>query len=179
MGDHDRLYIGGRQGAITAAPDGGMWQRNSAEKLNGIGEEEGIGEIRYGTLGSTDFITTIEPMHGNTVNVYVRGEKMRHHELTDDFRQGHALAAADLLGLGRDQIVAGWRESNDAGKVGIRLFVPTDATGSDWEEHVVDDNTMATEDLKVADLDGDGQLDVIASGRDTHNVIIYWNRTDL
>ncbi len=178
-GDRDRLYIGGRQGAITAVPQGGMWQRKSAETIGGVGEEEGIGEIRYGTLGSTEFLTTIEPLHGNTVNVYLRDDQMRHRELTADFAAGHALAAADLLGLGRDQIVAGWRDANDAGKVGIRLFVPTDATGSEWTEHVIDDNTMATEDLKVADLNGDGRLDIIASGRDTHNLIIYWNRTEM
>ena len=36
---------------------------------------------------------------------------------------------------------------------------------------------MASEDLKVADLDGDGWLDIIAAGRGTKNVKIYWNRT--
>jgi hypothetical protein len=30
----------------------------------------------------------------------------------------------------------------------------------------------------AADLDGDGRLDIIAGGRSTHNVRIYWNRAD-
>ncbi|MEX0820791.1 MAG: hypothetical protein WD021_01490, partial [Rhodothermales bacterium] len=124
-------------------------------------------------------ITTIEPMHGNTVNVYLPGEEMQRHVLADDFNQGHGLAAADLLGLGRDQIVAGWRDPNEADRVGIRLFVPVNASGTNWAEHVLDENTMAVEDLKVADLDGDGRLDVVAAGRDTHNLIIYWNRTEM
>jgi hypothetical protein len=179
LGNRDRLYIGGRQGAITAVPEDGMWQRQSAEWLEGIGEEEGVSEIRYGTLGDTELITTIEPFHGNTVNVYVGGANGRHHELTDAFNQGHALAAADLLGIGRDQVIAGWRDANEAGNVGIRLFVPTDEEGSEWSEHEIDTTGMATEDLKVADLDGDGLLDVIASGRDTHNLIVYWNRTEM
>lgn len=179
MGDHDRLYIGGRQGVITTVPEDGMWQRNSAEWVEGVGEEEGIGEIRYGTLGERELITTIEPFHGNTVNVYVGGEEGRHHELTDAFNEGHALEAADLLGLGRDQVVAGWRDPNDEGKVGIRLFVPTDPAGTEWTEYVLDDDSMAAEDLKVADLDGDGREDVIASGRATNNLIIYWNRTEM
>lgn len=173
----DRLYIGGRQGAITVAPQNSQWMENSAEVVEGIALEDGIGEIRYGTLGSTDLITTIEPFHGNTVNVYLLGDSLEHHELANDFNQGHALASADLLGIGRDQIVAGWRNANDEGKVGIKMWVP-DETGSEWTEYVVDDNTMATEDMKVADLDGDGRQDIIAAGRDSHNLIIYWNRTD-
>jgi hypothetical protein len=34
---------------------------------------------------------------------------------------------------------------------------------------------MACEDLQVADLDGDGHLEIIAAGRRTHNVKIYFN----
>jgi hypothetical protein len=36
---------------------------------------------------------------------------------------------------------------------------------------------MACEDLKIADLNNDGRPDIIAAGRATKNVIIYWNET--
>jgi hypothetical protein len=81
------------------------------------------------------------------------------------------------LGIGHDQIVAGWRAPNKDKKVGIKLYVPLDDKGEKWETHLIDDNQMACEDLKVADLDGDGQPDIIAAGRATHNLVIYWNRT--
>jgi hypothetical protein len=35
---------------------------------------------------------------------------------------------------------------------------------------------MACEDLKIADLNKDGKPDVIACGRATRNVVIYWNK---
>ena len=35
---------------------------------------------------------------------------------------------------------------------------------------------MATEDLTVADLNEDGKPDIIAVGRATHNVKIYWQQ---
>jgi hypothetical protein len=65
---------------------------------------------------------------------------------------------------------------NRAGaKVGIKLFAPADKDGSKWDSTLVDDNGMACEDLTVADLNADGRLDIIAAGRATKNLKIYWN----
>jgi hypothetical protein len=175
--DAERIVVGGKQGAVTIKPRDGKWAEKSGERVSGVGERRGIGEIRQGRLGSAGFITAIEPMHGNDLAVYILGDQPARHLLTDTFAEGHALATADLLGLGRDQIVAGWRNPDAAGKVGIKLFVPTDEAGSRWESHVIDDNTMATEDLAVADLDGDGRPEIIAAGRATKNLIIYWNKS--
>jgi hypothetical protein len=172
----ERLFIGGRQGLITLTARAGQWAQNAAERIAGIGETRGIGELRQGRLGSVHFLTTIEPMHGNELAVYVLRRTPQRHLLTDGLREGHALAAADLLGLGRDQIIVGWRNPDANGKVGIKLFVPLDATGSRWQSYVLDDNNMATEDLTVADLNGDARPDIIAAGRATHNLIIYWNK---
>ena len=45
-----------------------------------------------------------------------------------------------------------------------------DTSVEEWNETLVDDNTMACEDLCLADLNGDGKLDIIAAGRATKNV---------
>ena len=42
---------------------------------------------------------------------------------------------------------------------------------------MIDPDGMACEDLQLADLNGDGKLDIVASGRATKNVKIYFNRT--
>ena len=146
------------------------------------------GEVRRGALaGGARFITTIEPMHGNQVVVYRAPNTQyssghdwtsRRTVLDDALVQGHGLATGDVLGTGGDQVVAGWRGGPGGAKVGIKLYVPLDATGEKWKQHaLVDDNKMACEDLKVADLNADGRLDIIAAGRATKNVIIYWNET--
>jgi hypothetical protein len=44
------------------------------------------------------------------------------------------------------------------------------------DRYTIDDGGMACEDALAADLDGDGRVDIIAGGRATHNVKIYWNR---
>jgi hypothetical protein len=38
-----------------------------------------------------------------------------------------------------------------------------------------DDGGMAAEDLTVADLNGDGRPEIVAVGKATANVKIYWN----
>jgi hypothetical protein len=81
-----------------------------------------------------------------------------------------------LLGNGSDQIVVGWRGKDKKGKVGIKLFAPVDSGSEQWAHTLVDDNGMACEDLCLADLNGDGKLDIIASGRATKNVRIYFNQ---
>ena len=136
------------------------------------------GEVRIGSLGgSQQFLATIEPMHGTAVAVYPLGSNTTRQVLDEQLKEGHALATGDLLGLGRDQVVAGWRLPNADNKVGIKLYVPAEKTGTKWQAHWIDDNGMAAEDLQVADLDADGRPDIIAAGRATNNLKIYWNKS--
>lgn len=146
--------------------------------------EKGAGEVRLGKLpNGKRFIVSIEPMHGNEVVINPEPESglwSQNRTVVDDtLNQGHALVTGDFLGLGYDQVVAGWRSpSKGEKKVGLRLYIPNSKEGTMWKLHaVIDDNKMACEDLKAADLDGDGDLDLVASGRSTKNVIIYWNKT--
>ena len=96
--------------------------------------------------------------------------------LASDLNQGHALGVADLLGNGSMQIVAGWREPDSKSKTGIKIYFPQGGGSSKWLNYWIDDNGIACEDLQLADLDGDGKKDIIASGRATHNLKIYWNK---
>lgn len=139
----------------------------------------GASEARAGKLpGGRRFLASVEPFHGNRLVVALEdGAAWRRQMLDEDLKEGHALACGDLLGLGHDQLVAGWRQPNAAGRVGIRLYVPRDELGERWERFAIDDGGMACEDLKLADLDLDGRLDVIAAGRATKNLRLYWNRT--
>jgi hypothetical protein len=140
------------------------------------GTDQGAGEVRVGKMKSGgNFIVAIEPMHGNELAIYP-GNKMERVLLDDNINEGHALAAADLLNNGSDQVVAGWRAANKDGKVGIKLYYRNDAKSTAWESSWVDENEMACEDLKVMDMNADGKPDIVAAGRATHNLKIYWNK---
>ena len=81
-----------------------------------------------------------------------------------------------MLGLGSDQVVVGWRGNPQNPKpVGIHLWTPLDLAAGKWRDSVVDDGGIACEDLQVADLNGDGKLDIVGAGRASHNLKLYVN----
>ena len=188
-GDTETIYVAGKEGINRIWAENGKWRSDGAvAKRTNSWDPKGAGEVRYGKLspGAPGFLAAVEPMHGVELAVYLEnrsplrdteGPFIPTNPLQKTLEDGHALACGDLLGLGRDQIVVGWRaNANKFAKVGIKMFVP-DEDGRKWKQHLIDDNTMACEDLVLADLNGDGKPDIIASGRRTKNVVIYWNET--
>ena len=173
-GESELLYIGGKEGVKVLSFEGGKWAPLPAGEWAVQGHS--FGEVRVAGAGKGKaFIAGIEPMHGNQLTVYTP-DGLTRKVLTSDLNQGHALATFDLLGLGSNQVVAGWREPDKEKKTGIKLFIPPGTSGGNWSEVWIDENGIACEDLQLADLDGDGRKDIIASGRATHNLKIYWNK---
>lgn len=177
------LLVGAREGIFRVNPEASA-VRIEVLATNGPAMPgfAGSGEVRSGRSGEARFVASIEPMHGNQLAVY--GEPSpsgtglwRRKVIDETLIDGHALVCGDFLGLGRDQVAAGWRAMNRPGvKVGIRLYTPvSDDPMGDWQAQSIDDNEMACEDLQAADLDADGDLDLIAAGRATRNLKVYWN----
>jgi hypothetical protein len=146
----------------------------------------GSSEVKVGALGKDQpLIATIEPWHGNIVAVYtadVAGPlesvgAWQRHVLDESFNQGHALGWADFDGDGRDELVAGHREpSPKTGQVGLKLYrfgAATPGEAFSVASQFIDDGGMATEDLAIGDVNGDGMPDIVAVGRATHNVKLY------
>ncbi len=82
---------------------------------------------------------------------------------------------ADLDGDGADEIIAGWRDTVPGkSPPGINIYKANDGATA-WQKHPLERGGVATEDLACADLNGDGRTDIVAVGRATGNVKIYWN----
>ena len=171
--DRDDILTASREGLqlFTRDDDGRFAKRKIGEGAPG--------EIKVGKVERRWLLATVEPWHGTSVVVYrepaggVRDSALWPRTTIDpSLVGGHALAWADVDGDGNDELAAGWRD----GTGGVVVYdIAADATLR--SRTAVDLQGMATEDLASADLDGDGRPEIIASGRRTSNVVIYWNRS--
>lgn len=175
--------------SLLERAENGVWQQTRI----GAGDQQsspnrGASEIKHGRLGSgKDYLATIEPWHGDKVVVYTRpaaprptqGDWLwRRQVLDDQLKWGHAVWCANLDSDADQELIIGVRDDKDQNaRRGLRIYDPQDPDGHSWSRLIVDPGSVAIEDLAAADLNHDGRTDIVAVGRQTHNVIIYWNET--
>jgi len=132
----------------------------------------GASDLAVGQVEGRRFVCSIEPWHGNQVVVYVQEqEAWSRHVIDDSFTDGHTITTADLAGNGRDAIIAGHRGAGG----GLVCYTATDKSGLRWERNPIDMKQIATAACAVADLNGDGKLDIVAIGAATANLKWYEN----
>lgn len=173
----EEIIVASKEGFLVAKPDGQGWKTSRAP-LAPTPDARGFlgaGEVRF---LSPDLITAVEPFHGQLVTVLQRDPATREWQrqiIEQGFNQGHALGTADFDHDGQLDIIAGWREPDAAKSTGLRLYsLKNNKWAPSWSS---EPNTMACEDLKTADLNADGKPDIIAAGRASKNLVIYWNQT--
>lgn len=171
----------GAEDLLTAANDGvDLFRPGTASPPLHIGDgkdgarpDRGSSEAVLGSLGGERFVATIEPWHGTDAVVYTPGEtdasSWTRRTLGTDFEHGHAMAAADLNNDGYDEIIAGGGQGDLAQL--IYHYVPaTDA----WDKIELDIGGVAVSAIDIADINGDGALDIVAiGGSPTNNVVWY------
>lgn len=172
------ILICSSEGIFLADWKEGHWD-NKQLAGNEVGHENFIGasEVRHGRLpGSVNYFVTIESFHGNNLVLYQQREDKSYSRkiLFSRMSGGHAIATGDFLNEGYDQIIFGWRNKLRNSTYGIQIAT-LDKSTDQWKLEWVDEGGIATEDIKVADLDDDGDLDFVAAGRASNNLRIYWN----
>lgn len=189
---HADVDADGRIDTLTASREGvhllrkgtdGFTKATLATGIPGSApNSDGSGEIKLGTLvGGREFLVTVEPMHGTAVAVYHPSSEgpsapWRRTVIDTGYVRGHALATVDLDGDGGDEIVFGSSDPSAVEGHGPTLAVyRANVDGSRWTRDVIDAGGVAVEDLVAADLTGDGNPDIVAVGRATHNVKLYVN----
>jgi hypothetical protein len=172
--DDSELLVASYEG-INEIVNGKIKRHVSISDQSNTDAARGASEIRIGFIGKRlTYLAAIEPFHGNHVVVYTQtapAEDFTRHVIDDHLTWGHALACADIDVDGDDELIVGIRDSGPGdAKSGVRIYDPPN-----WTKQELDPGGVAVEDLAVADLNGDGKPDIVACGRATKNVRVYWN----
>jgi hypothetical protein len=163
----------------------GAWSR----RLLGAGNQEtspnrGSSEIKPGRLRGGDgyqYLATIEPWHGFQVVVYTptkndQSAVWNRAVIDEQLAWGHAVWCANLDDDPEEELIIGVRDDAGPHRSGVRIYDPEPQSGSvEWRRSLIDPGGVAVEDLAAADLNSDGDTDIVAAGRRTKNVKIYWN----
>lgn len=179
------IVMASKQGVETLARrDDGTWSRT----LTGEGQP---GEVVIGRVNRYRVAATIEAFHDDHLVIYEEPPARLNPQGPPppvDYRSplgtlwprahvdravygGHALGFADFDGDGSDELAFGWRGK----ETGVGLM-KRNAQGQWVRSLRIDGAEMAAEDLTIADLNRDGKPDLIACGRATQNIRIYWNQ---
>jgi hypothetical protein len=170
------IYVPGPNTVLTASFEGihrldykhGRWTRTQiAAGDPSAWPKGGSSDVATGRIGKRQFICAIEPWHGNQVTVYAP----ERHVIDDSLLDGHTIATADLNHDGRYEIIAGFRGKGRS----VYIYYADDKPDAHWTRHVLDDGGMAAASCAVADLNGDGRLDIACIGSATANLKWYEN----
>ena len=120
-------------------------------------------------------IASVEPWHGNEVVVYTADQhgQWQRNIIFDQLTEGHEVCVGDFNGDGRDDVVAGDRARGEI--AGSHVFYSQDDAGTQWRHADLDPLGMSASGCDVADVDGDGRLDIVQIGGATKNIKWYEN----
>ncbi len=169
---------------LIAASKEGVWHFDQREDKWHPTQltQDFAGEVRDGRLpDGRRFIATVEPMHGSASFIYAQPGKegglwQKIATLDTALVDAHAIVCADYLGIGSDQVVVGWRGLHPKGTPGIKFFTALDKGGTKWRASEISTGQLAVEDIKATELNSDGLPDLVAAGRQTKNLKIFFNQ---
>jgi putative heme-binding domain-containing protein len=150
------------------------WERGANDALpwtkHLIAQEKGATNIKAGDVngdGRSDVVGACG--HGKGV-FWFEGPTWTKHVIDAELATPHALAVGDFDGDGDlDVAVASYTAF-------IVRWYENDGRGG-FTPHDIDvGHKQQAYDLKAADLDGDGRIDLILAGRETRNAVVYFNR---
>ena len=86
---------------------------------------------------------------------------------------GHSLAAVDVDDDGVLEIICGYNGEGTS----LHLYRPENLAQNQWGKETIDEGGLGVGQMHVLDMNGNGRLDIVASGLSTGNVKWYENQS--
>jgi len=165
---HNKLYLfeNDRHGNFVRH----LIQKDDPERLerHKIGDVDGDGDLDVVIVKNLRGHLLWFENSGNPTE----GKLWRRHVITTELPGAYDVAVADFDQDG-DLDVAGssWLLGNQF------AWFENDGTPADgeWQKHMIEENVAETCTMRAADFDGDGDIDLLGTGRRAHQVIWYEN----
>lgn len=166
---HDMLYLfeNDRRGNFKKH----IIQKDDPERLerHTVGDVDGDGDLD---------VAIVKNLRGDVLwfensGTPTDGKLWQRHEITTDLPGAYDVALADFDKDGDPDVAASsWVLGNQF------AWFENDGTPADghWEKHLIESNVMETRTIRAADFDGDGDIDLLGTGRKVRSVIWYENR---
>tara|TARA_B100000809_G_scaffold265606_1_gene324970 strand:+ start:2241 stop:4385 length:2145 start_codon:yes stop_codon:yes gene_type:complete len=146
-------------------------QKDDPERLERhmIGDVDGDGDLD---------VVMVKNLKGHLVwfensGMPTDGMLWKRHLITTDLPGAYDVATADFDGDGDlDVAASSWRLGNQF------AWFENDGTPAqgEWTKHMIEKDIAETRTMRAADLDGDGDLDLLGTARKSNEVIWYENR---
>jgi len=118
-----------------------------------------------GAALNADDITWWQNTNGN-------GTTWTEHTVDGSFDGAFYVSSADMDGDGDIDVLGAAENAND-----ISWWENADGSGTSWTEHAVDDAFTGAVCVEAADVDGDGDMDILGAADDI-NDIVWWENTN-
>jgi hypothetical protein len=153
------LYVAAHEGVFEFTRADGKW-------LGRRRTTQGAGEVRLIRDRREEAILTVEPWHGDKVVLHHGGHR---RILLEGYTVGHGLVPFD----DDRRVLAGFRGEKGRGHAVVLLHREGDGFGN-WRTEVLDASDLEADGVHAADLDGDGDTDLVVTGKGS-NIRIFWN----
>ena len=174
----------GRDDVLISCTEGLIWYEAPSAPMTGEWGKWTISDRECSDAYAADIdgdgineILAIEPWHGNNLVWYkatgdLRRDPWVRYLIDDTLNRGHSLAAVDINGDGALEILCGYNGEGTS----LHLYRPEELAQNRWHKETIDAGGLGVGQMQIVDMNGNGRLDIVASGLSTGNVKWYENR---